>query len=143
MRRFQDYLLEKRKRLDAASTLYLEQLRQGDGTWDLAAATRVGQMQAQWARQLETATLPVNLRKVTAPERALLRSAYCDSLREEAEPMRARAVDVLGRCEALAKKRKSVTAVDWADLCRAELERLRTSAGPTRPEGAKSVDPAP
>jgi hypothetical protein len=108
-KRFAQWVEASRKLGEKLDSGYSAVLLDKDATSSVAAAARLGEAsQAMW-RALMSSELPKPLRDPA------MKTAYCDELKEVAEPYRARALQDAWTC--LAKSRELEAGQEWANVC--------------------------
>jgi tetratricopeptide (TPR) repeat protein len=141
MKRFQDWLADETKRGEALNHAYEAVLAMKDPSASIAAAARIGQMAEAFARAMAVGEIPKDVRSGEFAKDKV--SAYCDTLHEAAEPLRARAVESFAVCVDKAVQLGVVD--DWVAVCRrdgAQLDAKRFPQQEVQPELAFAIPAA-
>jgi tetratricopeptide (TPR) repeat protein len=133
MKRFQGWLADETKRGTALNRAYEAVLAMKDPSASIAAAARIGQVSETFARAMAVGEIPKDVR--TGDFAKDKTQAYCDTLAQAADPLRAHAVEAFAVC---AEKSIELSVIDdWTALCRregAELDAKKFPAQDMQPQ---------
>ena len=134
-KKFEAYITQKSKELDAARTIYQNVILFKQAHWAIASAARIGQLYQDFSGQLYTAPVP----KVATPPgvdpaewEQLFHDSYCDQLVDQADKIEAKAIEGLGTC--LNKSTELSWFNEWSQLCEAELNQIKPAEYPLASE---------
>lgn len=111
-KKFQRWVEDYQKASGDAVTLYEEQLAKGDDAAKVVAMARIAQIYQRFAAVLVHAAIPAEMRTGELTEDKI--AAYCDMLGDLADPIDAKATELIKLC---AEKVKTVPAGWWNDVC--------------------------
>lgn len=149
-KKFEQWLDQKGKALDAASTMYQEVITYKVAHWAIAAAARIGQIYQNFSDQLYTAPIPTapplpkevteQFQWLDAQTKAdieleylqTFRDSYCDTMTDKAEPIEGKAIEGLKTC--LNKSTELSWFNEWSSLCESELNQIQPTEYPIASE---------
>jgi hypothetical protein len=130
LKRFNDWVEQKKKIGGTASSKYEAVLAIKDPANSITAAARLGQISQNFSDALFTAEIPKDVRTGEFADEKV--EAFCDRMTEVAEPLEARSLEAYGVC--LAKSTELGWFSEWSKLCERELGQIKPEEYPTASE---------
>jgi hypothetical protein len=130
LKRFNDWVEQKKKIGGAATAKYEGVLAIKDAANSITAAARLGQISQNFSDALFTAEIPKDVRTGEFADEKV--EAFCDKMTEVAEPLEAASLNAYGVC--LSKSTELGWFSDWSKMCERELGQIKPEEYPSASE---------
>jgi tetratricopeptide (TPR) repeat protein len=130
LKRFNDWVEQKKKVGGAATKKYEGVLAIKDAANSITAAARLGQISQDFSDALFTAAIPKDVRTGQFADEKV--EAFCDKMTEVAEPLEAASLNAYSVC--LSKSTELGWFSEWSKMCERELGQIKPEDYPTASE---------